>query len=294
MSEKYNLSQLSKISLNIFSFANILFLENTNAKNLFNIEKSENKKEDILFCFCIDGLINLQTEKNIELKTNDYTFIKTKNNCKLLFNYPKSKILIIRIDEKRIKDISFINEELKLNLYFINNLILNKPEGYIYKENKQVNKIILKLWNSRYEPSIFNIQILFIQLIYLFTNYEPEKTEETNNTLKESQIIIATKIKTLIKKDLSNHISLEEIASQLNTSVSSIKKYFRTAFGMNISDFVVQERILKAKELLCNTKVSITDISYEVGYKKSGNFSQIFKNETGMTPFEYRRTYLNL
>ena len=53
-------------------------------------------------------------------------------------------------------------------------------------------------------------------------------------------------------------------------------------------DYITNQRISYARELLTNTGLSVEDISYDSGYKDPTYFCRIFKKVTGMSPSEYR------
>ena len=71
--------------------------------------------------------------------------------------------------------------------------------------------------------------------------------------------------------------------------------YFSTMFkketGITISEYIVQTRMEKAKELLRFTNMSVASICEQVGYADVKSFTRNFKKSTGMKPSEYRKIY---
>ena len=61
---------------------------------------------------------------------------------------------------------------------------------------------------------------------------------------------------------------------------------------MNINqtplEYVMEYRLNTAKQLLDDTKMSITDISYHCGFSSNAYFGKIFREKYGMTPLQYR------
>jgi AraC-like DNA-binding protein len=72
-------------------------------------------------------------------------------------------------------------------------------------------------------------------------------------------------------------------------SYRQLSRHFRGSTGMSIKQYHVRERIREAKRLLLNTGFTITDVAHELHYPSSQKFAFQFKQNTGMTPGEFRR-----
>lgn len=70
-----------------------------------------------------------------------------------------------------------------------------------------------------------------------------------------------------------------------------LSRKFKSYTGTDISDFIAEIRIERAKQLLRSSTHSITDISSYCGYTSLGNFQMFFKKLTGFTPSEYRKKH---
>ena len=66
---------------------------------------------------------------------------------------------------------------------------------------------------------------------------------------------------------------------------------FKKETGINVSAYLLNIRIEKAKEFLCNTNETIAAIGDRVGYKDSRYFSQIFTKQVGVKPALYRKLH---
>ncbi|MNW60525.1 HTH-type transcriptional regulator YesS [compost metagenome] len=62
--------------------------------------------------------------------------------------------------------------------------------------------------------------------------------------------------------------------------------------GINLSEFIDDSRIRKAKELLMNHELMVREVALQVGYECAHSFTRLFKKQTGMTPQEYRESLL--
>lgn len=63
---------------------------------------------------------------------------------------------------------------------------------------------------------------------------------------------------------------------------------YKQLTGQNLSRYISDRRIEKARGLLSDSSLKISEISCQVGYESPAHFSRIFKKNTGMTPQEYR------
>lgn len=74
----------------------------------------------------------------------------------------------------------------------------------------------------------------------------------------------------------------------LNKDYSTLSKLFSEVRGVTIERFSILHRIEYAKELLCYSQLSTSEIAYRLGYSSPAHLSSQFKQVTGMTPKEFR------
>lgn len=91
-----------------------------------------------------------------------------------------------------------------------------------------------------------------------------------------------------IQAHLSEEISLNAIASHLNMSQYYFCHLFKQSMGISPYQYVLQQRINKAKQLLKQRKLVITDIALECGFANQTHFTKHFRKLTGTTPRSYR------
>jgi AraC family transcriptional regulator len=63
---------------------------------------------------------------------------------------------------------------------------------------------------------------------------------------------------------------------------------FKQVMGISPHQYVIQQRIEKAKQYLRSHKLSITEIALECGFANQSHLTKIFKEQTGITPKAYR------
>ncbi|MFD1903899.1 helix-turn-helix domain-containing protein [Paenibacillus rhizoplanae] len=68
-----------------------------------------------------------------------------------------------------------------------------------------------------------------------------------------------------------------------------MSRKFKQITGENLSDYLTGLRVEKAKALLQNTNLRLSQIAELVGYEDEKYFSRVFKKTAGLTPREYRK-----
>lgn len=103
-----------------------------------------------------------------------------------------------------------------------------------------------------------------------------------------SQTAILQKIYDYVNENFEKDISLAEMANALHLNYSYLSSYFKQRTGENLTSYISRVRTEKAKELLLNQELSISEVSRLTGFSEHNYFSKVFKKMTGMTPAEYR------
>lgn len=88
---------------------------------------------------------------------------------------------------------------------------------------------------------------------------------------------------------LGQDISLEDLADIAGVSATHFSKAFKQSMGMPPFVWLRQRRIEYAKELLSDTRTSLADIAFSVGFSAQPQFTTAFRRETGFTPGQWRR-----
>ena len=99
---------------------------------------------------------------------------------------------------------------------------------------------------------------------------------------------VAEKIRTYIRENYMNEISMQDAARQFNYSDAYFCKLFKQCFDQNFTSYLTNFRINEAKRLLKDRNISVKDAGMKVGYYDSNYFAKVFKRVTGMIPSEYR------
>lgn len=85
--------------------------------------------------------------------------------------------------------------------------------------------------------------------------------------------------------------TVQYVAGQLNLSANYLSDLLRNLTGKNAQQYIQNYIIEKAKELLSTSKMSVSEVAYELGFGYSQSFSKLFKKITQLTPLEYRQSF---
>jgi two-component system response regulator YesN len=106
----------------------------------------------------------------------------------------------------------------------------------------------------------------------------------------DGNMSVVDKVKQYITANISEPgMSREVIASYVYLNPDYLTRVFKKETGLSISDYLQQQRICYAKELLTTTDKSVSDIAVLAGYSNLSYFSTIFKKAVHMNPNEYRK-----
>jgi two-component system response regulator YesN len=99
-----------------------------------------------------------------------------------------------------------------------------------------------------------------------------------------------TRIKEYINNHLQEDLSLVKLSDLVYFNPNYLSYLFKQQASINLSDYIKEARIKKAKLLLENPEIKVNDIAAAVGYGSATNFIRFFKKVTRMTPQEYRES----
>ncbi|WP_145046125.1 MULTISPECIES: response regulator transcription factor [Paenibacillus] len=104
-----------------------------------------------------------------------------------------------------------------------------------------------------------------------------------------SPMTIVDQLCIYIENHIGEELMREELASFAGFNPAYLSRLFRKEKGMSLSEFILQRRVAKAKTLLSQSTVKVTDIAGKVGYYNYSHFTKMFKKCTGITPQEFRK-----
>ncbi|KRF05572.1 hypothetical protein ASG89_20835 [Paenibacillus sp. Soil766] len=92
-----------------------------------------------------------------------------------------------------------------------------------------------------------------------------------------------------MEEHYAEQLPLQLVASQVHLNATYFSHLFKKETGRSFVDYLIELRMEKAKGLLANTDMKITEVSGVVGYDLPNYFAKLFKQTTGLTPKDYRK-----
>lgn len=94
--------------------------------------------------------------------------------------------------------------------------------------------------------------------------------------------------KRYIQDHFNEKISLDEASQAVNASTRHFCKVFKSATGITFTDYLARVRVEKAKHLLMNPNLRISEIAFETGFESISQFNRSFKRITNQSPSQFR------
>ena len=130
------------------------------------------------------------------------------------------------------------------------------------------------------------LDLLCTQLIRGHSSYRALTLDEPRRGLADWQV---RKVTSYMREHLEEEVGLDELAALLSLSRFHFGTAFRLATGRTPHEWLVGERIGRARALLADPRLPVTEIALSIGYQTPSSFAAAFRKVVGATPSEFRR-----
>lgn len=219
----------------------------------------------------------------------------------------------ITIESERVVEsfCIFFSANLAAQVYYSldpkQNKLLDNPEppdklrvGFLdktYPHDKVVSPFLLSLKSSfaerKQQPGWLEEQLH--ELMQLLLRVRQNAREEAltldavRASTREELYRRLTRAKDYINACFDQPLTLKEIAAVACLSPNHLLRSFRQAFRQTPHQFLTSKRLERAREMLTDSNLSVTQVCFSVGFESLGSFSRMFRRHTGLSPSEYRR-----
>jgi AraC-like DNA-binding protein len=171
-----------------------------------------------------------------------------------------------------------------------------KPtEAQFSRVAKQLEEWGLQPETNELHEAYFSTRVLtrrqhdaMVTLLRIFALHLSSVSNQVLVRQQNAEPPMITRAKEFISKNQGEALSLGQVAKAVNTSTFYFCKMFKKATGLNFTDYVSRTRIEKAKNLLLNPNLRVSEIAFEVGFQSLTHFNRVFKKIVGESPTEYR------
>jgi AraC-like DNA-binding protein len=96
------------------------------------------------------------------------------------------------------------------------------------------------------------------------------------------------KARNFIHEHSDEELSLTKVAKLVHISANHLSEKFKEVTGVNFVDYIARIRVGKARDLLQNQQLRISEIAFAVGFQSLSQFNRVFKKLSGRSPSAYR------
>jgi len=161
---------------------------------------------------------------------------------------------------------------------------LTPEELYTNLPNQTVSNLVsfMRREISKKEPFFDKLIRLYAsELLTLLVRNQRKKGVKSKNTNIEYAL-------SYIDEYYMAEINLDEISASVGYCTDRFRNIFKSITGVSPKKYILKKRLELAEKLLMQTDKTLEEICYAVGFKYYSRFSIFFKEQTGLTPIEYR------
>lgn len=170
---------------------------------------------------------------------------------------------------------------------FMKHRIFSPEQPFIQiGEREEILDTLLKIFDltETEQPGFQQIASgLIIKLLGYLVAFEKQKEFSGK---KIAEIIEEARFR--MRSEVGRNFDLENFATENNIGYSWFRRMFKNYTGLSPRQYCLQLKIMRARELLLSTNLSVKEISYELGFESIHYFSRMFKQKTGKSPSEFR------
>ena len=163
-------------------------------------------------------------------------------------------------------------------------------------------KMILSIFNvieeelkSRIDDFSQDVIISQLELLLTYANRFYKRQFVTRKTVNSN---LLQQLEDVLDQYFNDEQSLREglptvqyLADKVNLSPSYLSDMLRSLTGQNAQQHIHARLVEKAKEKLSGTRLSVSEVAYELGFEHPQSFSKFFKTKTNQSPLEFRRSF---
>jgi len=161
------------------------------------------------------------------------------------------------------------------------------------KESQRADLIISNItseWENKklhYREAIVNLLLEFFIIIHRSSS----SNTSTDKRIKSStQDRIISKVISYIDKNYQKPLNLAILSRHVFRSPYHLSHIFKDVTGFNFKEYLINKRIMKAKNLLeSESDIKVISVAENVGFLNLSTFNRDFKQFTGISPSEYRK-----
>ena len=200
--------------------------------------------------------------------------------------------ILLEISRSYLESVFAITGELTLHDFFQDDCIILSLES---EEQNFITELLLALGrelgtkNSGFRLLAKSLVAeLFIYAKRMENKTNPSASSRTDDP-RHRQI---EQIACYIAENCCSPLSLNSIAEQFYMNKCYLSRIFKEITGFTVNGYLHARRIQKARSLLIQNSMNISEVAEAAGYENLTYFERVFRKHTGMSPLEYRKVHI--
>jgi len=129
-----------------------------------------------------------------------------------------------------------------------------------------------------------------VQLITVFAQFVADYASRFAVAATPEEPAAVVNAKQFAQSHFNEPFTLDDVAQHVGVSRFYFCKLFKKATGVTFTDYIAQLRMEKAKTLLVDPSLRVTEVAFAAGFGSIPRFNSVFKQHVGMAPTEYRNS----
>jgi len=261
----------------------------------FEIDEHSHNSHEIIYIVDGKAMFEISNRKYI-CEPNSLIFISNFESHKMkILQYPYSRYYVL-IDPQLFNTL--------LSSPILASIFKYRPDNFRHVVNLNKNdkthflKLIKWLYFIYQKNNILTNEYLMsclnIILIELYNKYK----SAFPLLLPDKSALTILDIQKYIDANYTQDITLKDFADKFYVNMYMVSRNFKKYTGFTFKEYIILQRISKARELLINTSDTVTKISMDSGFGNVNHFIRTFNTIEGITPYQYRikfkKLYLDL
>ncbi len=258
--------------------------------------KVETSKPSLGFGFCLSG----KTRTRINCFKDEFII---QGGQSAIYYFPNIKVDAETSSEERVKRVAInmppeifqgiIAEDFDIIPKAVQRLVKKKPVPFrrVEKLTPWMRNLLMQVLNCPYRGLVrhFFIEAKIMELIAckLDLMAKNQGSPQSVLKLKKDDIERLYFAREILSTNSEQPLELLELSSRVGISRTKLLKGFVSLFGKTPTSYLRDIRIEKARTLIDQGQMSLTDIAHFVGYSSSSHFTKVFRNYFGVTPSQY-------
>lgn len=138
-----------------------------------------------------------------------------------------------------------------------------------------------------------NLDVIRLKLLELFITVDRSCSSKQNKNIPQQKLTLLRSFQQLIDKHFRTIKLPKDYADLLYITPNHLNALCQDLLGKTTGDLIRDRLLLEAKRLLTNADMTVTEIAYDLNFQDNSYFNRFFKKNVGVTPDDFRKTFIN-